>query len=269
MIPWALTRRSNCFDFLFAIWTSNPVNLVSKFSWCRAFTRLFVNAHSYLKLFEKPVSSLLGVVGVSLLRIPHFTLLPSVSSCLGVCSLPPTFIKSKKGRSPITGNSSGTQMGKFPIFAEGRQPHFYFWAIALQIVFQNLWEKLCKQNMHWTLLFSSPESENGQWSVLFMSQDWRLTKDCQVATTLCLGSWSSPIEAIVAPALDLDKACHCCRHSVKMRFSLLTCLQLFFKFKFWEHVRALLVHCPRVKSFKGSGQKKILLAKLSSGVRGS
>ena len=158
-------------------------------------------------------------------------------------------------------------MGKFPIFAEGPQPHFYFWATALQVWLQNLRgksfaSKICIGHCH----FHPLKVKVDRWSVLFMSQDWRLTKDCQVATTLCLGSWSSPIEAIVAPALDLDKACHCCRHSVKMRFSLLTCggatnnPTIFFKFKFWEHVRALLVHCPRVKSLKRSGQ--ILFAKL-------
>ena len=119
-----------------------------------------------------------------------------------------------------------------------------------------MWERLCKQSRHFHPLKVKMVSDlycsclkTGGWQKIVKSQQLSASDpDLPQLRQLWLRPWTWTRHAIVAATVS--RWDFPCLHLVVQQ----TTLQLFFKIKFWEHVRALLVHCPRVKSFKGSGQ---------------
>ena len=161
-------------------------------------------------------------------------------------------------------------MGKFPIFAEGPQPHFYFWATALQVWLQNLCGKgkalqakyaldtviFIPWRWKWSDDLYCSCLKTGGWQKIVKSQQLSASDpDLPQLKQLWLRPWTWTRHAIVAATVS--RWDFPCLHVVVQQ----TTPQFFFKFQFWEHVIALLVHCPWVKSFKGSGQI-FFLAKL-------
>ena len=138
-------------------------------------------------------------------------------------------------------------MGKFPIFAEGRQHYPNFWATALQVFFQNsCWKSFASKIGLGTVIFIPWKwkwsddlycscLKTGGWQKIVKSQQLSASDpDLPQLRQLWLQPWTWTRHAIVAATVS--RWDFPCLHVVVQQ----TTPQLFFKSKFWEHVRALL-----------------------------